>query len=161
MRSLLCSILERQACWLGRVLIWSLLLPLACWANDRILEKAYWTDPAGTATFEQARQAEYTPYSGLLSKGFGPQVQWVRLQIDAVPTDTIDTLVLRIRPVFLDSITLYDPVELAQGKHPRITGDTIPFQSTEFESLHPVPFHPAGRPCGPSDCLKSSHAPPL
>ena len=145
MRSLLCAILERQARWLGRVFIWSLLLPLACWANDRILEKAYWTDAAGTATFEQARQAQYRPYSGLLSKGFGPQVQWVRLQIDAVPPGTIDTLVLRIRPVFLDSITLYDPVELAQGKMPRITGDTIPFQTTEFESLHHTFVIPAQR----------------
>lgn len=105
-------------------------------AQDRILERAYWTDTTGQASFAQARLAAYTPYSGVLSKGFGKQAQWVRLQIDAVDSDDTDTLVLRIRPVFLDSITLYDAADLAKGREARSTGDSIPFLSTEFESLH-------------------------
>ena len=39
-------------------------------AQDYILDKAYWTDTTGTASFEQARAARYTPYTGVLSKGF-------------------------------------------------------------------------------------------
>jgi signal transduction histidine kinase len=119
-----------------KLLLWlAVMMPAASSAHNRILDQAYWTDPTGAATFEQARAAAYTPYSGVLSKGFGPQAQWVRLQINAVDTDAADTLVLRIRPVFLDNITLYDPVEIAQGRPPRSTGDTTPFQSAEFESL--------------------------
>jgi hypothetical protein len=30
-------------------------------AQQRILEKAYWTETSGSATFEQARAAVYTP----------------------------------------------------------------------------------------------------
>ncbi len=118
-------------CWAG----W-LCLPQSVLAQDRILEKAYWSDTSGTASFEQAREAHYTPYNGVLSKGFTPHVQWIRLTIDAVPKGGPDTLVLRIRPVFLDEITLFDPANLAQGAAERQTGDATPVQSTEFESLN-------------------------
>ena len=85
MRFVLCACLERLTRWLGWAFLGCLLLPALGWAQDRILDKAYWTDATGAATFEQAREASYTSYSGLLSKGFGPQAQWVRLQIDGVP----------------------------------------------------------------------------
>lgn len=117
-------------------LLATLMLSGVAWAKDHILEKAYWTDVHATATFEQARAATYTPYGGVLGKGFGPQAQWIRLKIGAVPADGPNTLVLRIRPVFLDSITLYDPAELAQGRAARATGDRTPLDSSEFESLH-------------------------
>jgi len=143
--SLICSAGPIQR--LGCLVLLCLWLPTASWAHDRILEKAYWTDSSGVATFEQARSASYTPYSGVLSKGFNPHAQWVRLKVDGVPSGT-DTLVLRIRPVFLDSITLYDPLELAQGRVPRTTGDRTPFQATEFESLNHtfvIPAQPGPR----------------
>lgn len=105
-------------------------------AQDHIFKKAYWTDTTGSASFEQARSASYTPYSGVLSKGFSQHVQWVRLKVDGVPTGTTDSLVLRIRPVFLDDITLYDPLELDRGQAARTTGDTTTLASAEFESLN-------------------------
>lgn len=117
-------------------------------AKDYILEKSYWTDTTGAASFEQARQAQYTPYVGVLSKGFSQHVQWIRLKIDTVAADTTDSLVLRIRPVFLDSITLYDPAQLAHRREGRITGDRTPLASTEFESLNHafvIPVQPAPR----------------
>ena len=86
-----------------------LLGPTSARAQDQIVDKAYWTDVSGQASFEQAREASYTPYSGVLSKGFNSHTQWIRLRIAAVPPDGQDTLVLRIRPVYLDNITLYDP----------------------------------------------------
>ena len=134
-----------------RWLLWiafAFYCPLAALAQDHISETAYWTDTTGTASFEQAQLAEYTPYKGVLSKGFSHHVQWVKLRINAVPSDSgsgsdsvgikgsSDKLVLRIRPVFLDNITLYDPLDLSQGKSTRITGDRTPLRSTEFESLH-------------------------
>jgi signal transduction histidine kinase len=113
-----------------------LLLPAAVWAQDHILQKSYWTDITGTASFDEARAASYTPYTGVLSKGFSPHVQWVKLRVDGMPIANSEKLVLRMRPVFLDNITLFDPVELAQGKAARTTGDRTPLVATEFESLN-------------------------
>lgn len=105
-------------------------------AADYILDKAYWTDTTGQASFAQARDATYTPYTGVLSKGFNTYAQWIRLRIDGVPTDGPDTLVLRIRPVYLDTLTLFDPSALSQGQVARSTGDLTLWQSSEFESLN-------------------------
>jgi hypothetical protein len=117
------------------VVVW-LLLPAAGWAQDRILQKSYWTDTTGAASFDEARLASYTPYNGVLSKGFNPYVQWVKLRVDGVLPGVSDKLVLRIRPVFLDDIKLFDPAELAQGKAARTTGDRTPLVATEFASLN-------------------------
>lgn len=125
-----------------------LLGPTSARAQDQIVDKAYWTDVSGQASFEQAREATYTPYSGVLSKGFSSHAQWIRLRIGAVPSGGPDTLVLRIRPVYLDSITLFDPVDMSRGQTSRNTGDWTSWQSTEFESLHHtfvIPAQPAPR----------------
>lgn len=112
------------------------LLPANALARDYIGEKAYWTDTDGSASFEQARQQHYTPYSGVLSKGFGSQVQWVRLRIDGVLAEGPRHLVLRIRPVYLDRITLFDPADPNFGRVVRETGDLTPRQDAEFDSLN-------------------------
>lgn len=116
--------------------VFALLGPASVWAKDHIVDKAYWTDRTGQASFAQAREASYTTYTGVLSKGFSGDMQWIRLKIDAVPANGPNTLVLRIRPVYLDTITLFDPAELDKGHAPRTAGDTTPLLSTEFESLN-------------------------
>ncbi len=113
-----------------------LLWPALGQAQDHILEKAYWTDTTGAATFDQARAADYTPSTGVLSKGFTPHVQWLRLRIEGMPIDRTSTLILRIRPVYLDEITLYDPADFSRDAVPRTVGDLTPVMFTEFESLH-------------------------
>ena len=119
-------------CWgwvlLGVVAMWG---PTLAWAQDHILEKSYWTDTTGAASFEEARSASYASYNGVLSKGFGREVQWVKLKIDGMASNADDKVVLRIRPVFLDQITLFDPLEFHLGKPTRITGDRSPFTATE------------------------------
>ena len=125
-----------QSCWWVMCFVLGVLGPTSVSAQDHILEKSYWTDHTGQASFAQAREATYTPYSGVLSKGFSTDVQWIRLKIDAMSAEGPDKLVLRIRPVYLDTITLFDPVDLSRGQVARTTGDLTPWQSTEFESLH-------------------------
>lgn len=131
--------------------VWMLFLavavwgPTAAWAQDHILEKSFWTDSTGSASFDQARSAPYMPYKGVLSKGFSRDVQWVRLKIDGVQPGVTDKLVLRIRPVFLDQITLFDPLEQDPGRASRTTGDRTPFAATEFESLNHAFVIPAHR----------------
>lgn len=111
-----------------------LVLPSAGWTQDHVLGKAYWTDRTATASFEQARSADYTPYSEVLSKGYGNQAQWVRLKIESVTADVSPSLVLRIRPIFLDEITLFDPEDKGDRLQ-HTTGDWTPRKSSEFESL--------------------------
>ena len=140
------SLLQR----LVGVLFWVVVVwgPTVALAQDRILEQSFWTDTTGSASFEQARSASYTPYKGVLSKGFSRDVQWVRLKIDGVQPGVTDKLVLRIRPVFLDQITLFDPLEQDPGRASRTTGDRTPFATTEFESLNHafvIPAHQAPR----------------
>lgn len=122
-------------------LMWVMLVlisPSSGWAHDYVLEKSYWTDFSDEASFDQARNANYTAYRGVLSKGFSSHAQWIRLKIDGAPVDSASTLVLRIRPVFLDRITIYDPIELQAGKEPRVTGDRTPLESTDFDSLNHI-----------------------
>lgn len=128
-------------CSLQKALLLALLcllawLPGVAAAQQHILEKAYWTDTSGSATFEQARAAVYTPYSDVLSKGFSRHVQWVRLRIAPLPAEDGDALVLRLRPVYIDQVTLFDPVLLAQGQAPASVGDRTPWESNQFESLN-------------------------
>ena len=144
-RSCFCTLLWQS---LVVYLLGAFMLAGAARAHDHILATAYWTDPTGTATFEQAREASYIDYTGVLSQGFGKQAQWIRIKIGASSHAGSDALVLRIRPVFLDEITLYDPVDLAKGRAPRRTGDSTLFSASEFESLNHsflIPAQPAPR----------------
>ena len=130
------------------LLIAAFLMQSHAAAQDWITEKASWTDARGSATFEDARAATYVPYSGVLSKGYNKHVQWIRLRIAAVPSGGPDSLVLRIRPVFLDKIELFDPADSLHTAAPRIAGDLTPWQPSEFESLHHtfvIPAQPSPR----------------
>ena len=82
--------------------------------NEHILARAYWQDTFAQATFETARQQAYTPYQGILSRGYTDSVHWVRLTIAANP----QPLGLRVTPAWLDSITLFDPVIGPPPCHP-------------------------------------------
>jgi hypothetical protein len=113
-----------------------LLLPLLTYAQDLILERSYWKDETASATFEQAQSAHFTAYTGVLSQGFGEHVQWVRLTIGAVPANGPQQLALRIRPVFLDEVTLYDPADPRFLEGQRKTGDLTPWSAGELNSIH-------------------------
>jgi len=80
---------------------------------DHISERAYWTDTSGLAGIGQAQEQIFTPYQGVLSKGFTNAAIWVRLTIKPNTTtanaDSADKLVLRIRPIYLDEIQLFEP----------------------------------------------------
>lgn len=114
----------RHACWGAWLLSLSLFLGLAHaeGPNEGGLRQAYWEDASGQADFAHARTQVYTPYQGLLSRGYTPAAIWVRLVIppppDLAPGERI---VLRIHPNYLDQITLYDP--LAPEVEPQQAGD--------------------------------------
>jgi signal transduction histidine kinase len=113
--------------------IWTglLLLPLAAAAQDHISERAWLEDPSGQMTWEEVQQAPFKAYTGTLSKGFGSSAIWLRLRIDAgspaQAPQTPNQLVLRLRPVYLDDIRVYDPLDpeglvgiTGDQHHPRV-----------------------------------------
>ncbi|BCS32429.1 hypothetical protein TBR22_A16430 [Luteitalea sp. TBR-22] len=147
--------------WLPRVLA-LLLLALGALggsatrahAQDLVTEKAYFEDTTGRLSFEEARQRPYQRYSAFLNAGYGPSVYWIRLTVRAMPAavDQPDQpgagwAVVRMRPVFVDQIELFDPADTS-GRQ-RITGDRTDWLDAEHRSLThtfvisigPVPRH--------------------
>lgn len=124
--------------------LWACLMPVNGWAADRILELAHWEDKTAAVSFEQLPQvASFKPYDTILNKGFTDAADWVRVKIAARQAGEPEQLVLVIRPVYLDRIELYDPVDKAQSNKVRAAGDTVPWKDSEFESIHHTFIIPA------------------
>ncbi len=103
--------------WLARLfqcwLVWLLLVPMLASARDHITERAWQEDPSNALTLEQVRQRPFTPYEGLLSRGYGNSAIWIRLRIDPAtnpPSSLTDQLVLRLRLSYMDEVQLFDPL---------------------------------------------------
>lgn len=117
--------------------LWVCLVPVNVWAADRILELAHWEDKTAAVSFEQLPQvASFKPYHTILNKGFTDAADWIRVKIAARQVGEPDQLVLVIRPVYLDRIELFDPADKLAGNKVRAAGDTMPWQDSEFESIH-------------------------
>jgi len=132
--------------WLALVAGVGLFL-ISSWSQplqyNLIDQQAYFVDPEGKLSFEQAQNQPYTLYPGNLTQGHSPQATWLRLRINpalapkATRTEASaegEPIVLRIRPPYLDSIELFDPLEPL--KTPRITGERHPWLESEFKSLN-------------------------
>lgn len=103
--------------------------------HDHIVQRAYWEDPSGQADFAHARQQTFTPYKGVLSRGYTAGAVWVKLDIGPAPNklDRHDKWILRIRPIYLDQVTLFDPLDTSGAV--RQTGDQVGYGAEEFRSL--------------------------
>lgn len=111
--------------------------------------QAYYEDRTGDLSLAQVQQKAFTPYTGILSKGYSSAVYWIKIRVDprlagrsvrssgsfSIGQFTLrpDKLVVRIRPVYLDDIRLYDPLEPERLE--RVTGDRHPWLSDEFRSF--------------------------
>lgn len=115
----------------------------AAFADDRILSRSYWEDTSNQATWDQAQGREFTPYAGVLSRGYTESAIWIQLLV-APPQNSKadDKLILRIRPIYLDEITLFDPLDTT-GK-PRVVGDRTNYGDGEYKSLTHTFVIPAG-----------------
>lgn len=133
---------------LSRYFVWACLLASASVSavaevHNHISQRAYWEDTSGQANWQQAQAEKFTPYEGILSRGYTPHPIWIQLQITpAAHSNADDKLILRLRPIYLDSITLYDPLDT--GAKPRITGDQTEYQHQEHKSLSHNFVIPAG-----------------
>lgn len=89
-------------------------------SSNGINEQAWVEDLSGEMPLSEIKKLPEQPFMGLLSKGYSKAPLWVRLRIDPTPAPASNTqqtngnLYLSIRPTFLDSVTLYDPLQDAQ-----------------------------------------------
>ena len=115
-------------------------------AADLVEARSVWRDDSARADFASAQQQTYTPFERVFAGGYTPAVHWFRLRI--APTQA-DVVFLRLRPHYLDSITVYDPVLAARGgPTPVQVGDLHPIKGGGAPSLsHAVrlPGHPVAR----------------
>lgn len=127
----MCSIVLRTflvRCCLRWVCLGCLLGAIPGWAQDHIVERGWLEDASGQLTWGQVQQLPVTPYQGVLSRGYGRSVIWIRLRVDprgtAETSPETDRLLLRVRPVYLDDIQVFDP--LVPGGHAGTLGDLHP-----------------------------------
>lgn len=119
--------------WLARLfqcwLVWALLVPMLASARDHVTERAWQEDPSNALTLEEVRQRPFTPYEGLLSRGYGNSAIWIRLRIDPAtnpPSSLTEQLVLRLRLSYMDEVQLFDPLLPSE---PSITRPSFSYRS--------------------------------
>lgn len=107
---------QQRAWWVQRLLVLALLWPALAPARDHITERAWLEDASGQWQLEDVRTKEFTPYEGLLSRGYGLSAIWIRLRIDPAtnpPSALSEQLVLRMRLSYMDKVELFDPLAAA------------------------------------------------
>lgn len=103
-------------------------------AQNLVTAQAYWEDKTGQADFAQARTQAYTPYDGVLSRGFTASATWLRVRIQHVPaSEPVQHIVLRVQPNYLDDVRLFDPLDPRDT--PRVVGDRSFYAEQEYKSL--------------------------
>jgi len=107
-----------------------------------------WVDPTAHASWPQVQQQAFKPISLPISRGYTQEVTWLKLRL--IPSNQIaasatnnEPMVLRVRPPFLDHVTLYDPAQsepITQGDvHPKLTHG---YQSLNINFLLPSSVEP-------------------
>lgn len=129
----------RRQLWACLVWAWvcllSTLLPASVWAGDLITERTWLADPLREQTVAQvsAREDGWQTAPEVLSRGYTDDILWLRLRVD-VPRAN-EALVLRLRPSFLDRVTVYLPDPARPGAWlTRETGDTLPIDTRDRAS---------------------------
>jgi signal transduction histidine kinase len=111
--------------------------------HDHISKRAYWEDTSAQATLQHAQSQTFKSYEGVLSRGYTTAAVWIELQITPpANSKPHDTLILRIRPIYLDEITLFDPLDSSNKL--RVVGDKTNFGDEEYKSLTHTFVIPAG-----------------
>lgn len=103
-----------------------LTLSPAAWGEDFVVSRAVLEDREGTLSVDEAVHAEFQPAGPILTRGYTESVYWLRLVVRTPAPGR--ALVLRIRPAFVDEVTLYAPDASAPGRwRVQVTGDRTPF----------------------------------
>lgn len=107
-----------------------LLLLLCCISiaatagNGLVLSQGWLEDKQGTLNLQQVQEAGFTDFQGVFSRGYSSSVYWIRMQVR--PSAHNKQIKLRIRPTFLDEVTLFEPDNTSTHSQwiAHVTGDT-------------------------------------
>lgn len=112
--------------------------PLQESERDAIVARAWLDDPDSSLSPQAALEREWTPFTGLLLRGFTASTTWLRLRIDpaAVPQAFAADrrVVLRIMPGQLDEVAVFRADRLSQP--PVLVGDTYRLSGPQRGLLH-------------------------
>lgn len=92
------------------VCLWLGLFALSAQGNERdlIISRALFVEPApGTLSIQEATAQEFSPFTGILNRGFTPTIRWVRLLVRA-PAHGTEQVVLRVGPHYISQIDLFE-----------------------------------------------------
>ena len=126
-----------------RYLFQCLLFLIGLWTNLSLADPTqhqlplqYYLDANSKNTVETLSDENFLPFQGLLHKGFTRDTLWIKLDSESLRHgDPNETLVIRVRPSFLDRITLYIPQ--ASGQYlVEESGDMTPWQDVNYPSLN-------------------------
>lgn len=131
----------RQPAWikavLGVLLLQLLGMSASATASDLIKRTSYLEDSTGTLNANELAGENFTRFTGMLARGYTPSVYWIKLE--AKPQAQLnDTLVLRIRPTYLDDIQPYHTDSTRPDHSIAVdhTGDRYPWSDDEYRSLN-------------------------
>lgn len=114
------------------ILSWALLVvgqtAAARDADRYLLSQSFYADKTDVLSYSDAQSVTFTPYEGLLTGGFSTGAYWIKLGIRANAQD----LVLKVRPAYINEITLYDP---ASATGPKTSGSNYPIDSSDIEAI--------------------------
>ncbi len=116
------------------LLFFLLTAALSAGADDRITRRAVFEDTSAALDFQQVQPQVFTSYDGILSRGYSRSALWVRLHVEPDPGKASESLILRIRPGYLDEVRLYDPGYHSLGRE--VTGDRYPIAQDRYRSLN-------------------------
>ena len=138
--------------WGPKWLLWvALAWPLwaGAWASYPPLqiEQAWVEDHGGQMDWAAAQRSTLTPYTGVLSRGYSNSPLWIRVRI--VPSTQLryvtDHLYVRLRPMHLEDVVLYDSMQIPAQRPPMgdlhpVTGSSLP--STTYLQRIPLGHGP-------------------
>lgn len=119
-----------------RILVIALTTMMASsvWANDLIVEQAWFQDTTGEMSLAEVQTQNFNSYTGLLTRGYQSTPHWIRLSIDPALAISQADHFLRIQPHYLDYVWLYDPLD-SESKV-RVSGDMTSLSEAEYQSLN-------------------------
>lgn len=107
-------------------LIGGFLLGLPAGAGDLIVERGMLEDPGGTLSIADVEGRAFAPVGPTLSEGYSASAYWLRLRIRAPEWGR--TVVLSLRPTFVNEVRLYEPDPAApSGWRTAVTGSRHPY----------------------------------
>ncbi len=97
-------------------------------SDQYLLSQAYFEDKSNSLSISQIEQKEFIPYQEALTGGYKTGTFWLKLKIAA----NSQPLILKIRPVFIEEIELFDSA-LPQQKP--LVGNKYPWKASDIEAV--------------------------